>query len=54
MLKLETVQLCPGKIYQYHPSSPLTFQAGDIVGYNQPRVPTSKLEFYLEDRQGQQ
>ena len=41
------------ELYQYHPSSPLTFQAGDILGYYQPRVPTSKLELYLDSRQGQ-
>ena len=41
------------QLYQYHPSSPLAFQAGDILGYYQPRVPTSKLELYLQNRQGQ-
>ena len=40
------------ELYQYHPSSPLAFQAGDILGYYQPRVATSKLELYLENRQG--
>ena len=41
------------ELYQYRPSSPLAFQAGDILGYYQPRVDKSKLELYLENRQGQ-
>ena len=41
------------QLYQYRPSSPLVFQTGDILGYYQPRVATSKLELYLEIRQGQ-
>ena len=41
------------KLYQYHPSSPLAFQTGDILGYYQPHVPTSKLELHIENRQGQ-
>ena len=41
------------QLHQYHPSSPLAFQAGDILGHYQPHVPTSKLELYIENRQGQ-
>ena len=40
------------QLYQYHPSSPLAFQTGDILGYYQPRVATSKLELYFENREG--
>ena len=41
------------QLYQYRPSSPLVFQTGDILGYYQPRVATSKLELYFENREGQ-
>ena len=50
--RLMTIQY-NSELYQYYPSSPLTFQAGDILGYYQPNISKSKLELYLENRQDQ-
>ena len=37
------------ELYQYPLSSPLSFQAGDILGYFQPATSTSQLGLYHED-----
>ena len=36
-------------LYQYPLSSPLPFQAGDILGYFQPATSTSQLGLYHEE-----
>ena len=36
-------------LYQYPLSSPLPFQAGDILGYYQPATSTSQLGLYHEE-----
>ena len=43
------------QLYHFPLSSPLPFQAGDILGYYQPEITQSQLRFYAEkDGQGQQ
>ena len=42
------------QLYHYPLSSPLPFQAGDILGYYQPDIPQSQLRLYAEDGQGRQ
>ena len=43
------------RLYHYPLSSPLPFQAGDILGYYQPEITQSQLRLYAEkDGQGRQ
>ena len=43
------------QLYHYPLSSPLPFQAGDILGYYQPDIPQSQLRLYAEkDGRGRQ
>ena len=43
------------QLYHYPLSSPLPFQAGDILGYYQPEKPQNQLRLYAEkDGQGRQ
>ena len=46
--KIKAVEEGPTGIYQYPLSSPLHFQAGDILGYYQPERANSQLIFRFE------